>query len=100
MAHPATFSGSPDPGELKRLGFSEADRRDVCKFVEQKADYVIVLVAQSHSDIYDFPMIEVHMAPASDALATSGPVYFYWKRSGQWTEVGEMSSWQRKAPAQ
>jgi len=100
MAHPEAFCGSPDPGELKRLGFSESDRRDVCEFVKQKADYVIVLVAQSHLDIYDFPMIEVHMALESNAQATSSPEYFYWKRSGEWSEVGEMSSWRKKAHTQ
>lgn len=85
-----------DPAELEKLRITAVDRNEICALITNRHDFYIVLIARSHEDLYDFPMIEVHMAPISIVLPTTGPVFFYWKREGEWSELEEVSVWTKR----
>ncbi len=95
ISDPETFCSEPSASDLKILHMTESDRTEICSLLAHKHEYGIVLVARSHEDIYDFPMIEVHMAEVSDRDPTRGPVFFYWKRTTTWSELQEVSNWYR-----
>ena len=85
-----------DPAELERLQITNDDRNAICALIANRHDYNVVLIARSHEDLYDFPMIEVHMAEISSVQPTTGPVFFYWKREGEWSELEEVSAWTKR----
>ena len=76
------------------LRISAQDRRDICALVARKNEYVVMSAARSHESLYDFPMVEVHMALVTDKKRDSGPTFFYWKREGGWKELKEVVGWQ------
>lgn len=88
-----SFCSAPIAEDLEILEISDADRRAICSLVARRSDYAIVLVARSHEEIYDFPMLEIHMAETADSHPSTGPVFFYWKQSDGWSELEEVSTW-------